>query len=299
MDRLYSNLIPDNRMKIESNIIIDGPHRRPIPVDIFYTANRKPKPLIIFSHGFKGFKDWGHFNLIARKFARNDFVFVKFNFSHNGTTPADPGRFVDLEAFGNNSFSIELDDLGAVLDFVTHPDFPVPAGELNLARIYLLGHSRGGGITILRAREDVRVKKIATWASVNEYGKYWSGDLVRQWEDDGVIYVQNTRTGQQLPLYWQLYQNYLENQERLSIPAAVRALKIPFLIVHGTADSTVPYQAALEMREWNPAARLVTIVDGDHTFGGRHPWEADDLPADTQKAVQETIGFFRETPSSE
>ncbi len=291
-------MIPDNRMKITSNIMIDGPHRRPILLDIFYTENHRPKPFLIFSHGFKGFKDWGHFHLVAREFARNDFVFVKFNFSHNGTTPADPENFVDLEAFGNNNFSIELDDLGAVLDFVTQPDFPIAPAELDPSRIYLMGHSRGGGITILKAREDARVKKIVTWAAVNEYGKYWSADLVRQWQEDGVIYVQNARTGQQMPLYWQLYQNYLDNQERLSIPGAVRALQIPFLIVHGTADSTVPYQNALEMREWNPAACLVTIVDGDHTFGGRHPWEAEELPPDTQKAVQETIGFLREMPSS-
>ena len=38
-------------------------------------------------------------------------MFVKFNFSHNGTTLESPSDFKDLESFGNNNFSKELYDL--------------------------------------------------------------------------------------------------------------------------------------------------------------------------------------------
>ena len=49
---------------------------------------------------------------MADRFADAGFVFVKFNLSHNGTTIEHPIDFVDLEAFGNNNFAKELDDLG-------------------------------------------------------------------------------------------------------------------------------------------------------------------------------------------
>ena len=64
-------------MKIEKNILIEGKHGKPVVADLFYIDDNTPKPVVIFSHGFKGFKDWGPYNLIAGKFAREHFAFVK------------------------------------------------------------------------------------------------------------------------------------------------------------------------------------------------------------------------------
>ena len=77
-------------------------------IDITYKETLLNKNIVIFCHGFKGFKDWGCFNLVADSFADNDFVFIKFIFSHNGTNSTDMLNFVDLDAFGNNNFSKEF-----------------------------------------------------------------------------------------------------------------------------------------------------------------------------------------------
>ena len=98
--------------------VINGSKGKPISIDISYSESSIQKPVIIFCHGFKGFKDWGHFNQLAEEFLKHDVVFVKFNFSYNGTTIEQPTDFADLEAFGDNNFSIELDDLGLVIDYV-------------------------------------------------------------------------------------------------------------------------------------------------------------------------------------
>jgi dienelactone hydrolase len=279
-------------MKKILNIQIPGRHGRPILTDIFFQENDSPKPLVIFAHGFKGFKDWGHFNPVAEKFAGEGFVFVKFNFSHNGTTPEHPADFADLEAFGSNNFSIELDDLGSVIDYVLTESAPFKDGEIDASKLFLIGHSRGGGIVILKAREDHRVKKIATWAAVNDFGRHWSQEVLDGWKKKGVLYVENVRTHQSMPLYYQLAENYFANKERLHIPAAVKNLAIPFLIVHGTDDEAVLYASALKLKEWNPAATLLTIEGGNHTFGAKHPFEGKQLPADAEKAVMETILFL-------
>src|ERR1700733_321717 len=105
-------------MEIISNIELEGRHGKTILADVIYKDSREAKPIVIFIHGFKGFKDWGAYNLVARHFASKRFVFVKFNFSHNGTTPKKPTEFDDLEAFGNNNFEIEMDDLGQVIDWI-------------------------------------------------------------------------------------------------------------------------------------------------------------------------------------
>ncbi|NIR49504.1 hypothetical protein GWO43_13475, partial [candidate division KSB1 bacterium] len=182
-------------MEIQKNVFVDGLHQKPILVDIYFQANQTPKPVIIFAHGFKGFKDWGHFDLVAREFANQNFAFVKFNFSHNGTTPENPLSFNDLEAFGHNNFSIELDDLKSVMNFILGEKSPLSSTEITREQLYLLGHSRGGGIVILKAREDERVKKIVTWASVNEFGKFWPEETIEEWKENGVLFVENARTG--------------------------------------------------------------------------------------------------------
>ena len=51
---------------------------RPILLDIFYQSNSKKKPVILFSHGYKSFKDWGCFDMVASFFAENSFIFIKY-----------------------------------------------------------------------------------------------------------------------------------------------------------------------------------------------------------------------------
>ncbi len=112
-------------------------------------------------------------------------------------------------------------------------------------------------------------------------------------KQDGVIYVENGRTKQRLPIYWQLYENYLSNLKRFFIPDVVKAMSIPMLIVHGTNDETVPYGSATELKEWKPDAELLAIENGNHVFGGKHPWESDKLPDDLGRVIDETIKFFK------
>jgi pimeloyl-ACP methyl ester carboxylesterase len=279
-------------MEIYRNIQIEGNHGKPILADVFYKESSSQKPVIIFCHGFKGFKDWGAYNWMARFFAEKRYVFVKFNFSHNGTTPDHPEEFADLEAFGNNNFSIELDDLDAVIDWIRKTPL-IPEGQKNLDAIYLIGHSRGGGIAILKAAFDKRIKKLATWASISDFGLAWNEDIAKQWQQDGVMHMENARTKEKMPLYYQLYEDYIAHKKELDISRAVDKITIPFLIVHGTEDETVPFERALEMKRWNQKAKLDLIPHGSHTFGVRHPFDELNLPFDMQVVLEHTEEFFK------
>lgn len=275
----------------ERNLLLQSKYERPFLVDVYYRNDGQPKPVVVFSHGFKGFKDWGPFDLVADKFAEAGFVFVKFNFSHNGTTVDHPMDFADLDAFGNDNLTIELDDLGVVIDWIFSAEFP--AGDnADKSKLCLMGHSRGGGISILRAREDARVKKLCTWGSVNEFSKFWTPEELEKIKRDGVIFVGNARTKQMMPIRWQLYENYFANIDRLFVPDAVRQLTIPFLIIHGRKDETVPAAFAEDMHSWNAKSQLLMIEEGNHNFGGRHPWNSDSLPADLERVVDATMEFF-------
>ena len=273
------------------NILVDGSKDRPMLADVYFKSDQKKKPIIIFVHGFKGFKDWGHFNMIGKSLANAGFIFYKFNFSYNGSGLKAPSDFTDLEAFGQNNFSIELDDLGKMIDFSLNNSI-VPKIESDLQKVYLIGHSRGGGIAILKTAEDSRITKLVTWASVAEFGRYWSKEVMQRWKDNGVMSIRNGRTNQDMPLYFQLYENYFENLERLNIPRNAASINNPWLIVHGTNDEAVPIEAAKELHSLNDDSKLRIVVNGNHTFGGRHPWNLQTLSEDMDQVLKDTIHFF-------
>ncbi|MEE2699842.1 MAG: alpha/beta hydrolase [Bacteroidota bacterium] len=266
------------------NIIIDGSDNRPILIDVTKLAKTNPKEVIVFSHGFKGFKDWGPFNNIAKEFALRGFAFVKFNFSHNGTTIDNPINFTDLDAFGNNNFCKELDDVGFVLDWVEK--------NLHSDTIYLLGHSRGGGISILKTAEDDRIKKVVSWASPADFSIGISADRNVSWKEKGVVFVYNGRTKQNMPMYYQFYENCQENRNRIDIKSVVKKLNIPQLIIHGSCDTTVKISNAKDLKRWNDSAELSIINGADHVFGGFHPFNLRELPLHLKEAIKTTSNFL-------
>jgi uncharacterized protein len=278
-------------MEINKNLILEESNKKPILLDVFYKKNSIKKPLVIFSHGFKGFKDWGHFNRLAQYMAENDFVFVKFNFSHNGTSPEHPDTFSDLEAFGNNNYSLELDDLKRVMDWALSTT--LLRDEIDAERLYLIGHSRGGGISIIKSAEDPRVKKLVTWASVSDFLHRNKKRTIETWQNEGVVYSTNTRTKQQMPLYYQFYEDILNNPERFHILKKVKSLSIPCLIIHGTEDEAVAVREAEDLKRANKNAELFLVEGAGHTFGIKHPFTADHFPQHTSLVIQKTIEFFR------
>lgn len=277
-------------MKKIKNLLIHGQHNKPILTDIFFIQNNIAKPVVIFAHGFKGYKDWGCWNLIAEEFARQNVFFVKFNFSHNGGTVEQPIDFPDLEAFGNNNYIKELDDLQAVIDWVVSEESIQP--EIDSSNITLIGHSRGGGIVSIKASEDSRVTKIITWAGVSDFeDRYPKGALLDSWRKKGVSYIENSRTKQQMPLYYQFYENFKQNKDRLHIKSAIAKLKIPHLIIHGTNDTTVKLKEAENLNSWNPLSEIYIVQEGNHTFNSSHPCKETQLNKHLQEVFDKSNVF--------
>lgn len=278
-------------MKKTINIPIKGKHGKPILTDLFYNENQKPKQIVIFCHGYKGYKDWGAWDLVAEKFAKKNIFFIKMNFAYNGGTIEQPIDFPDLEAFGNNNFSKELDDIDSVINWIVNE--PSMQTEIDQNNITLIGHSRGGGIVLIKANEDNRITNVITWASVSDFGKRFpKGEQLKGWEDNGVAYIENARTKQQMPHYFQFYINFKENEKRLHIQSAVQNLKIPYLIIHGENDETVPVKEAKDLQSWNANNQLIIVKNANHSFGNKQPWLSSSLPKNLEIVVQKSIQYI-------
>ena len=269
---------------------IKGSRDRIMTADLSYTASQEEGPLVIFAHGFQGFKDWGPWPLAAEIFAYKGFPFLKFNFSHNGTTPAYLTEFVDLDAFGQNNFMLEYDDLGLIIDFVHHK-----ANTFDFAwnqEIHLIGHSRGAGICLLRAAQDERITKLATWAGVSDLERYLELKEYQAWKKDGVHTILNKRTNQEMPIYFQFVEAYAENAITLNMGTNLEKIECPLLIVHGEDDTVVPIDNAHTIYNEVQHALIAEIENGDHTFGMKHPMTERKITKAFAEVISETLAFF-------
>ncbi|WP_314244012.1 dienelactone hydrolase family protein [Empedobacter tilapiae] len=273
----------------ETNIIIDNPCTKPFLADCFYPDTENKYPLIVFAHGYKGYKDWGTFNLMAEEFAKAGFVFVKFNFSHNGTTLDNPTNFDDLMAFGNNNYTKEMSDYNAIVDFFyKHP-------KVDSTKIAIMGHSRGGGNTILQAYQDNRIKALITLAGIDNFSnRFPKKERLEEFKKNGVFYVENSRTKQQMPHYYQFYEDFIQHEKELNIQFAAQHLKKPYLIIHGTNDEAVKPNTADLLHEWSKNSELFLINEANHTFGGKEPWTKELLPEKLTIVIKKSIDFLKE-----
>ncbi|MBI2258336.1 MAG: alpha/beta hydrolase [Flavobacteriia bacterium] len=247
--------------------------------DIHLPVNDNKK-LILFIHGYMGFKDWGAWNLMQEYFVSNGFGFCKLNLTHNGIGLKDVDQFTDLDAFANNSYSKEVEDVKLFIDFITD--------TYHSFELILMGHSRGGAIALLNGNHS-KVSKIITLASISSISKRFSdNEMITNWEKEGIRYVQNQRTKQMMPHNYSQYIDFLENKETLDIHKCCLKLKKEVFVFHGENDSSVPIEEGEELANYLNVT-LHKVENADHVFGASHPWIQKDLPKELKRVADKII----------
>ena len=265
------------------NQIYTGANGRKSLLDIVVPVNFNGR-LILFIHGYMGYKDWGCWNLVEKFYTDLGFGFCKFNMSHNGGTIENPIDFTDLESFGENNYSKELYDVQQVLNWL-ETQFPT------LPDIYLIGHSRGGGIALLTA-SDSRITKISTWAAICDIEKRFpEGTPLKVWKTQGKRFIENGRTKQKMPNNYSQYEDFELHRDVLNIEQACKKSTKTTFVVHGDLDTSVNIEESRNIATWLKT-RLFEIEDAEHTFGATQPWLEDKLPEHLQKVCEITCGFF-------
>ncbi|MCY3548513.1 MAG: prolyl oligopeptidase family serine peptidase [Gemmatimonadetes bacterium] len=245
------------------------PHGDVIRLDVRRPPQGEPRSAVLVAHGFKGFKDWGFFPWLSERLAQDGHLVVSFNFSLNGTGP-ELLDFTNLDAFGRNTLSRELDDLRWMVDRMRAGDWSDGRAPESVG---LLGHSRGGGTSVITAAQHQGVSALVTWAAVATFHR-WSEQQVADWMSQEVTWIPNARTGQLMPLYRTLWEDLRDNRARLDVLAAATRVDVPWLVVHGSEDSTVPVAEARQLHEAGSASSLRVVDGSGHTFEAVHPPQA-------------------------
>ncbi len=255
-------------MEKQSFILEITPYRK-IHGDLRIPEDPTGKPLVIFCHGFKGFKDWGGWNYALDRFCLEDYFVISINFSHNGIGD-DLQNFTELEKFADNTIGKEIEDLKFLLDEIENNSI------FSLIRwkpqIGVIGHSRGGGTVILTSAADERINAVVTWAGMASWDRYL--EMKDSWKESGFIEFENARTKQIMRMNYSFIEDIDNNITQRDISDAVRKLEIPQLIIHGDQDEAVPLSAAelLYNSSNKDRSRLEIVRGGSHTFGTAHPF---------------------------
>lgn len=95
-----------------------------------------------------------------------------------------------------------------------------------------------------------------------------------------------------MPHYFQFFEDYENNKERLDVEKACKNLTIPSLFIHSSNDEAVELKHSENLHHWTKDSQLKIIENAGHTFGGKQPWENDSLPKDLGEAVEICIDFL-------
>jgi alpha-beta hydrolase superfamily lysophospholipase len=257
----------------EAPLIIRGESRLP----------ESPAGTVVICHGFKGFAHFSFFPYVAEELANAGFRAITFDFSGSGIGE-DRESFTNREAFTHNTYLQELDDLDAVVAEARVRDWI--DGSYGL-----FGHSRGGGVAILHAARDPEVRALVTWAAISSTNR-WTADVVAEWRERGYIDIANSRTGDVIPLSTDVLHEVEEHGDnRLNLASAASRITVPWLIIHGSDDETVPVDEGNRLQQLAGPTAALRILEGvNHSFGGKHPLA--ELTGTLQSVVSETVGFF-------
>ncbi len=240
--------------------------------------------VIVFIHGYMGYKDWGAWHLVQSFFVDRSYGFARYNASHNGGTTEQGIDFPDLESFAKNTYSKEVYDFEAVVS-------EIEKQIRSSFELYVMGHSRGGGIALLQAQHP-NVRKIVTLAAISSgEHRFPVGNALDRWKSEGVYFQKKGRTQQEMPHHYVQFEDFMKNKSRLDIEHYCRTTTKPVSVIHGAADTSVGVEEGEAIAGWT-SAPLIVLEGEAHTFGSKQPWMEKTLPLGLQRACTHAYTFF-------
>jgi len=196
--------------------------------------------VVVIGHGVTSHKDRPWLVALGDALREAGIASLRFSFAGNG---ASEGRYEDA------TIHKEVDDLGSVLDALADLD-PIYAG-----------HSMGGAVGVLRAALDERLRALVSLAGMVHVREFMQ------------VHFGHLRPGRDVMLgkpHCPLTQAFLDDALAIgSVLEPAARVRVPWLIVHGTADEIVPLRDSRDVHAAaGGRAELLELEGVDHRFTG-------------------------------
>ncbi len=106
-------------------------------------------------------------------------------------------------------------------------------------------------------------------------------DYIEKCRKQGFFYKINGKTGKRLKVNFHFY----EDAEDYHMHSKVKSIKVPTLIIHGTADEAVPLKYTKHLVENFPEAHLIIVEGADHQLEVDGSW---------QESMDEFVRWFKD-----
>lgn len=212
-------------------------------LDLAFHPATGASTVALIAHGITSNKDRPYLVQIGEAAAGAGVAAVRFSFAGNGRSE---GRFEDATP------SAEVADLGALID---------AAGAAGFTRVVCIGHSLGGAVGLLRAAQDERVSALVSLAGMVHVGEFMQRVF------GGLQPGEPMRGRKECPWSAALAEDAARIGSLLPQAAAVR---VPWLMIHGSSDAIVPLRDSLDARAAaGGRPELVELPGVDHVFTGQ------------------------------
>lgn len=252
---------------------IPGYNNRTIKADLRHNSSNPKVPIVILSHGFKAFRNWGFLPYLSSQIAENN-ICINFDFSWNGIFD-DKKMIYDVDIFAQNTISSMIYDLNTLIEHINNNSIKTISKVLKNhwnGNIILFGHSLGGAISINIVNQFNNIQKLILWASISKYTRN-TQKQIDNWKNTGIMNFKDQKTGQELHLNYSYYKDKLDNEKNYHILNKIKNIKQDTLIIHGKQDITIsPKESNQLFLQSGANEKILRIINGcGHTFGVEHP----------------------------
>ena len=206
----------------------------------FHVSDMSVRQVVVIGHGVTGNKDRPFVIALAEGLKEAGVNALRFSFSGNGESEGQ---------FEESTVSKEVDDLISVID------------TLKNWHVTYAGHSMGGAVGVLAARQDTRIQRLISLAGMVHTEAFAQREFADIKPDHGFMWEEETCP---------LSQTYMNDMKTIgSVIEKGAGIKVPWLIIHGTEDDVVPIQDSKDMlQKAPPRVDFVEIPGSDHVFSG-------------------------------
>ena len=197
--------------------------------------------LVVLGHGVTGDKDRPVLVDTAEALNAAGFDTLRFSFSGNGASEG---------AFEKATITKEADDLASVLDAVAS-SYP---------KLAYIGHSMGGAVGVIQASRDARIDALISLAGMVDTKAFAEAEFADATPDTGCMWED-----EECPLSSEFMDDLCQRVKTVAPLAA--NIRIPWLLVHGTADDIVLPKDSEQIKAIKgDAVTLKTVSGADHSF---------------------------------
>ena len=206
----------------------------------WYIFGQEEKPTLIFVHGIGSMRSGDRAVDLASRLAGNGFNVLMFDLRGHGSSGGDKV---------SGGYFEQSDVLGA-FDFLSKKR--VPPGQIGL-----VGFSMGGATAVLVAAQE---PGIGALVADSPYAK--ASDMIAHEAARKTIFPR-WLTPIFVPTAVLMANRFYGIDLGSVVPeAAVADLGYPILVIHGTADSRIPYQQGQRVQQGAPAGSSIWLVPG-------------------------------------